>query len=197
MKKISSIALFIVSLLASVSSCASCERKDVLPDGSTTFLIEDADISETQNYPQDSSQDSSQDYKTFSTVYGSTWSVQLPIGWEPEELEINKSEMVYRNIVSESLVYLLKEDFTGSQEEYTLFAVRGLKERGSTIVDSGKVVINNVKYDYLHTEKGIYTTWFFITTQNKFGYALVCGGKTNDLSTKLDCDNISQSLTIK
>lgn len=130
-------------------------------------------------------------------VKGDTWQINLPLGLQRKPIpkaEIVLSAFLHKDKV---LVFLLKEKFAGTFEQYTLHSLRGIKDTGSTIQSSAMVELNGTKFSLLQTIKDDVKIWNLVTTKNGFGYGLSCGGSASYDATHIICTSITSTFTLK
>ena len=127
------------------------------------------------------------------------WSVSVQPGWEPMESPLQDSHIrvFVGNKEKQNLVVFVKEPFAGTNAEYILEGIRGLKDGGYKIAGARQVDINGNKFVLVDSSQGNVRIWMWIVAKDGFGYALSCGGPTVDTSQEDMCTSVANTLTIK
>lgn len=179
---------FVLFLLAcGLISCSSCAKKPVLNEVETGPTVDASLVdSGTASDVQDSS----------LTVGNDNWSFVLPSSdWEPQRNGVDPA--VFLNEKEHNLVVFLKEEFPGTTQDYALFAVRGMKEAGATLVSSSQVKINGINFVLIESTKGSVRVFQWVAAKDKAGYGLSCGGLDENDHQKTLCVSIANTLNIK
>lgn len=179
MKKILLVCLLSVGLI----SCNSCSKSTKPVDAGASV-----DAASEASAPQ-------------STVLSKdNWSLSVPSDWETQEMDDPTVQAALFNKDKGSLILLIKEPFKGSLEEYTLTAVRGIKNSNAELTSLKEVDVNNNSFVLLESSKSHIKLWMWLSVKNNCGYALSCGGV--DLpELKIDqsevCNNVISSLKLR
>lgn len=127
------------------------------------------------------------------------WSVSLPAGWSKLEPPMPAPELklFYGNKDKMNLVIFVKEPFQGTNAEYILEGLRGIKDGGGKIASARQVDLNGNKFVLVDSTKDNIRMWMWILAKNGFGYALSCGGPATDAGQEDICTKIANTVTIK
>lgn len=177
MKKFLKICLILVAFV-------SCKTNAPQPTVNTDAGIETSSVGDS---PQ---------AQLFSDI---NWELTIPFGWDaitsvspPPEVKVAVSNLLYNNII-----VFEQEKFSGSYEEYVVFALRGVTDTGARLISTTTVTLNGDTVFLLNSEKNGVTAWMWVTTKNGYGYALSCAGKTIDNWNHGICFNVFNSLKLK
>jgi len=186
--------LFVLPLLIlGLVSCTSCSKKETTPPpcdgGSCTFPTATPTVTAppVPTTPPD---------QVFSEE---DWSVSLPVGWSKLEppAPVPELKLFYANKEKMNLVIFVKEPFEGTNAEYILEALRGIKDGGGKIVAARQVDVNGNKFVLVDSTRDDIRMWMWILARNGFGYALSCGGPAADVGQEDICTKIANTVTIK
>lgn len=183
----------IISIIFGLTACSSCLKKDqvninTLPDASY-------DASDAGSIVDSSSQETS---LMPIVIANDNWQFELPsTDWKLTPTDDGGPDAFYQNLKDKSLLILLKEDFIGSTQDYTLIAVRGLKEANLKLLSSSQMIIDSKLFIYLELANGNIKIFQIMYAKNKFGYSLSCGGLDIENTLKEKCLNILNTFKIK
>jgi hypothetical protein len=185
--------LFVLPLLImGLVSCSSCAKQETVAppcDGGSCTLPTATATATATTPPAPPDQVFSED----------DWSVTIPTGWakmEPPE-PAPELKLFYGNKEKMNLVIFVKEAFPGTNAEYVLEALRGIKDGGGKIAAARQVDINGNKFVLVDSSRDNIRMWMWILAKNGFGYALSCGGPVGDTGQEDICTKIANTVTIK
>lgn len=179
----------LLSIIFGLTACSSCLKKDHInintaSDASYDSSVQEASQPEAGILP--------------IVISGDNWQFELPsTDWTLTPTEDGGPDAFYQNLKDKSLLILLKEDFTGSTQDYTLLAIRGLKEANLRLLSSSQLLIDNKIFNYLELVNGNIKLFQVLYAQNKFGYSLSCGGLDSENTFKEKCLSIFNTVRIK
>lgn len=179
----------LLSIIFGLTACSSCLKKDNINinttvDASYDSSVQEASIPEASVLP--------------IVISGDNWQFELPSAdWTLTPTEDGGPDAFYQNLKDKSLLIFLKEDFTGSTQDYTLLAIRGLKEANLKLLSSSQLLIDNKLFNYLELVNGNIKLFQILYSKNKFGYSLSCGGLDSENTFKEKCLSIFNTVRIK
>ena len=133
-------------------------------------------------------------------VVGDSWLVTLPVAWTQEtNMPSGKNvKMVAERKEAQALVLLIKEPYSGTNDQYAIDTIRKYRDQGSTINHAASVIINDNHFVTVKTTNENIIVDSFITVKDGFAYSLECGGTDINASQFApDCQKIADSLKIK
>lgn len=134
-------------------------------------------------------------------VQNDNWEFVLPdSGWVKVPVNEDGIQLVMKNNERNNLVVFLKEKFDNSIEQYTLLAVRGIKDAGGTLLSVKQVELNGMKFSQLESSKPNVRIWMWVGIKSGVAYGLTCGGPVvddNDSSQATLCTKVASTLKVK
>lgn len=129
------------------------------------------------------------------------WSLSVQPGWNKVSAPVSADDMHVKvceiNTDKKNLVVFISEPFAGTNAEYILEALRGLKDGGYKITAAQQVDLNGNKFVLIDSNQGNLRMWMWVTAKNGSGYALSCGGDNSDPTQEDTCTDVANTLTIK
>lgn len=180
--------LLILPLLIGLVSCSSCSKKETSPAPCDAGTCSTTTV--TIPAPPPPSE---------QVLHEEDWSLSLPQGWEKLNPPTAAPEIkvFYGNESQKTLVIFMKEPFAGSNNEYVLSALRGLKDNKGVLNTLRQVDLNGNKFVLLDSTYNSVRMWIWIVVRNGFGYSLSCGGPADMSNQEEICTNIANTLKVK
>ena len=133
-----------------------------------------------------------------TVVDNKDFTITLPVTWKQEVSQSSSVVLLAKNPLSESMLVLTKESFTGSFDQFSIEAIRGLRGQGAEISSMQSIVINSNLFTQLSSTQGDVEVVTLLSVKNGFGYSLNCGGPEVDMAQfKSDCQKMFDSLQLK
>lgn len=171
-------------VMLGILSCSACSKKNQLPDPVTMVDASTPEVNTTPVVP-------------VLVVSQENWSFTLPShDWISGSDDSGPSALVINDSLK-NLVAFMKEEFPGTMQDYALFAVRGMRGAGATLVSSSIVTVNGTNFVLVESNKGSVRVFQWLTVKDHFGYGLSCGGLDSDNSQRNICMGVINTLTIK
>lgn len=132
-------------------------------------------------------------------VADDNWEFTLPSKkWVPVP---NAPEAITRALINNTLINLIlfvKEPFSGTFQQYALFALNDVKESGAIVISAQEKKIHDLTFIVLEImgETGINKTWMFISYLSDHGYLFACTAPIAKQEDSL-CFSIASTLKIQ
>lgn len=133
-------------------------------------------------------------------ISGEWGSVTIPTAWTEIQINVEDGSMLfaYTNNEKHNLFFMGQEEFSGSVDEYSLYALKALQDAGGKVTDISKEDINGKHYTRFLVEGNDVVMWLWATVSNGNGYALSCGGALDSVDEQWNmCSAVVDTLHIK
>lgn len=130
----------------------------------------------------------------------SNWQFTLPSdGWVPMNEIPTDITRALINPRRHNMILFVKEEFSGTYQEYAVLAIKSMEENDLTIISARSTIIHERKLIVLDvvSSKSSTETWTWIFFENGYGYLLSCTGLAADATLQDLCLGIGSSLIIK
>jgi hypothetical protein len=203
--KILFLSLLLLAMAACESSCSSCNQKDEAQTSSTSSYSSPSSSGTGGVLLDSSSQESSTESSSsgavteqFKTFKQDNWEITLPSSFSESDKKLGKIVFTALDSDKKILLSLVKEQFSGTQDQYLLLSVRSLKENSYQLAkpQPTNLQINNIKFSLLELTQNNIKIFSWIGVKNNFGYVLSCGGPEPHNQVEVICKPLSEKLII-
>jgi hypothetical protein len=169
-----------MALAISVAACSSCSETPAptTPDASVSSSSAPEPVPSIPPPPPQPTTVKVEQEGWECTLPDATW-VQMDTSSEglPDGVA---SVMVFRSDEHKNVVVLTVERFAGSLGEYTLAAVRGVKEAEAVVNSVSPDSLNGHDFTLLESSRSNIRMWMWVAVEHGQGYGFSCGGPDSD-----------------
>lgn len=138
----------------------------------------------------------------WQALFQDNWEFSVPGNeWSVEDISDPDTKVVVRNLNSESVIVLIKEQTANTYPGYIISTIQSFSDRDAEILSMEQVTVNGTKSIKVHmVNKDKEAVWSWITFKDGFGYTFSCGGEVSlaGRNARSDyCQSIADTLHIK